>query len=326
MSGRETAPGPIKTGSALGCPGSAPRHSRRRRGPGLRSQLLSTALLAAGLPILLTGGLAACFLAYPPEIAATGPGAGRDAPAGDAVRTGSAVPGTEAASGLDGFLVARIAEARAWASTPAIVEAARAAPPAPGAGAEPAALARAPVGWAGPGPARIVNASAGADDRNGLPFRAGPGPEPAQFPRDAEPLEGNAPNAGSLASVLDRLGLGRDIVRLVPAEIPDPAVLSAVIGDALSDRRAQLALALGAIALLSALFAAILASAAARRYAAALRAVTEMAERAAGGERARMPVIEGPREIARLGDAVDRLARHCNRVREPRPVGGAHAR
>ena len=171
-----------------------------------------------------------------------------------------------------------------------------------------------------------MNASAGADDRSGFPFSAGPHPGRTQFPRAGDGPAVKASNAGSLASVLERLGVGQDIMRSILARIPDPAVLSAVVGDALSDRRVQLALALGAIALLSALFAAILAGAAARRYAAALRAVTEMAERAAGGERARMPVIESPREIARLGDAVDRLARLCNRVGEPRPVGGAHAR
>ena len=63
-----------------------------------------------------------------------------------------------------------------------------------------------------------------------------------------------------------------------------------------------------------------------RRRAAALRAVTGMAERAAAGERSRMPAIETPREIARPAHAVDRLAPLFNRIREPRPVGGAHAR
>ncbi len=453
---RETAPGPTGTGSALGCPGSAPRPSRRRRGAGLRSQLVSNALLAAGLPILLTGGLALFLLAYRPEIAATGPGAGRHALAEDAARAGPAVPGREAASRLDGFLVARIAEARTWASTPAIVEAARAAdilagppartpdgqrpasnapdpwpradsflhrrladspwlarasltdrngftvastgptgaparsgepwwqaawkdgiavgrvdydepaglrrlglavriedprggaplgvlktvlaiepigntgaraaPPVPGAGVESAALARASAEPAGAGRARIVNASVGVDGRNGFPISAGPGAGPAEFPRAGDAPAAKASNAGSFASVLDRLGLDRDILRSIHAGIPDPAVLSAGIGDALADRRVQLALALGAIALLSGLFAVMLANAAARRYAAAIRAVTEMAERSARGERARMQAVDTPREIARLGDAVDRLGRLCNRVREPRPVGGAHAR
>jgi len=457
---RQTAPGPTGTGSALAWPGSAPRTSRRRRGSGLRSQLVSNALLAAGLPILLTGGLAAFLLAGSPEIAATGPGAGREAPSEDAARAGSALPVAAAASRLDGFLAARIAEARTWASTRAIVEAARAAdpghtpeapagppardggrraakgphpwpgadsflhrrlaespwlerafltdrngftvastgpagaagrigerwwqaawkdgidvdpvdydepagprrlglavriedprggaplgvlkavlaiepigtmaapaaPPVPAAGVESAALTRTPAEPEGAGRARMVKASAGADDRNGLPFRAGPGAGATGLLRAGGGPASEASNAGSFASALDRLGLGRDSLRSIVARIPDPAVLSAGIGDALADRRMQLALALGAIALLSALFAAMLANAAARRYAAAIRAVTEMAERSARGERARVAAVETPREIARLGDAVDRLARRCNRVREPRPVGGAHAR
>ena len=118
----------------------------------------------------------------------------------------------------------------------------------------------------------------------------------------------------------------KDIPREIIALIPDPDVVSARIADALVDRRLQLALALGAIGMLSALFAAVLAGAAARRYTAALRAVTEMAERAARGERAPLAEIETPREIARLGDAVHRLARLCNRTGEPLPIGSAHAR
>ena len=454
--GRETPPGPIGTGGALGCPGSAPRSSRRRRGAGLRSRFVSTALLAAGLPVLLTGALAVFLLADRPEFAGTG--AGWNALSGDAAG-GSALPATEAASRLDGFLAARIAEARTWASTPVIVEAARAAspvraadvpagtpargphahraavnapvpwpgadsflhrrladspwlarasltdrdgftvvstgpagaaartgerwwraawkdgiavgridfeepagpwrlglavriedprdgaplgvlktvlaiepfgtmaaqatPPVPGAGVEPAVLVSTAAGPAGPGHARIVNASAGVDDRNGLPVAAA---GPAEFPRAGHGPAGEASNAGSFASVLDSLGIGRELSRSILARIPDAAVLSAGIDDALADRRVQLALTLGAIGLLSGLFAALLANAAARRYAGAIRAVTEMAERAARGERTREAAAEAPREIARLGDAVDRLARRRNRVREPRPVGGAHAR
>ena len=455
---REAAPDPLVPGGALGCPGSAPRPSRRRRGAGLRSRFVATALLAAGLPVLLTGGLAAYVLADKPEFAATGADPGWNALAEEAARAGSALPAREAASRLDGFLVARIAEARTWASTPVIVETARAArlgraaevpagpptrgadgrrtavnapvpwpgadsflhrrladspwlarasltdrdgftvvstgpagahartaerwwraawkdgiavgrldrgepagpwrlgvavriedprsgaplgvlktvlaiepvgnmaaqatPPVPGAGVEPAVLVRTAAEPAGHGHARIVNASAGVDDRNGLPV---PAAGPAEFPRAGRGPAGEASNAGSFASVLDRLGVGRDIPRSILARIPDPAVLAAGVEDALADRRVQLALALGAIGLLSGLFAALLANAAARRYTAAIRAVTELAERSARGERAHEAAVEAPGEIARLGDAVNRLARLRNRVREPRPVGGAHA-
>ena len=457
---RETAPDPLASGGALGCPGSAPRPSRRRRGAGLRSRFVATALLAAGMPVLLTGGLAVYVLADRPEFAATGADPGRNALAEYAGRAGSALPASEAASGLDGFLAARIADARTWASTPVIVEAARAArsgraadvpagnpvrapndhraalnapgpwpgagsflhrrladspwlarasltdrdgftvvstgpagaaaptgerwwraawkdgiavgridygepagpwrlglavriedprdgaplgvlktvlaiepfgtmagraaPPLPDAGVEPAVLVRAEADPAGPGHARIVNASAGVADRNGLPVPAAAA-GPTEAPRAGRGPAGEASNAGSFASVLDRLGVGGDLPRSILARIPDAAVLLAGIEDALADRRVRLALALGAIGLLSGLFAALLANTAARRYAAAIRAVTEMAERAARGERAREPAAEAPGEIARLGDAVDRLARLRNRIREPRPVGGAHA-
>ena len=449
--GADPAPRTNPAGPAgdLGRPGGPPRPSRRRRGAGLRSGLVSTALLAAALPVLLTGGLAALLLAARPDIAATVPGSGPDTHAEHAAR-------------FDGFLSARIADARTWAATPAIVRAARASEPAQFAevlaevlgqrsdqplpavdGADPRAeadsflhrqlaaspwLARvsftdrhgftvastAPTGgllratepwwqsaWrdgiavgqvqydesagltsldlsvriddpggdaplgvlktvftvepigtmagraappvpsgriasvtpdgtvaasGGFGGPRIVNVSAGVGDRAGLSMRAERGAGRDGFPleRDGPPRE--ASHAGTFAAWLDRLGLEKDIPLEVMALLPDPDVVSARIEDALVDRRLQLALALGAIAMLSALFAALLAGSAARRYTAALRSVTEMAERAARGERAPVAEIETPREIARLGDAVHRLARLCNRAGEPLPVGSAHAR
>lgn len=433
----------------LGCPGGPPRPSRRRRSAGLRSRLVSTALLAAALPVLLTSGLAVSLLAARPDIAATVPGLGFDTPAEHAAR-------------FDGFLSARIAEARTWASTPAIVRAARVAEPAqfaavlagvlaqrpehrlpaadgtdpraeadsflhrqlaaspwlarvsftdrhgftiastaptggapratepwwqsawrdgiavgqvrydasagqtsldlsvriddPGgdaplgvlktvftvepigtmasraapsvpsgriASATPDSTVSASGGFSGP---RIVNVSASTGDRGGLSMRAERGAGRGGFPLDEDGPAREASYTDTFAAWLDRLGLGKDVSREVVALFPDPDVVATVIGDALVDRRLQIALALGAIATLSALFAAVLAGAAARRYAAALRAVTEMAERAARGERAPVAEIETPREIARLGDAVHRLARLCNRTGEPFPVGSAHAR
>ncbi len=449
--GADPAPrtNPVGTAGDLGCPGGPPRPSRRRRGAGLRSRLVSTALLAAALPVLLTGGLAALLLAARPDIAATVPGSGPDTHAEHAAR-------------FDGFLAARIADARTWASTPAIVRAARAAEPTqfadvlaevlaqrpehrlPAAdGTDPRTeadsflhrqlaaspwLARvsftdrhgftvastAPTGGAprasepwwqsawrdgiavgrvrydestgqtsldlsvriddpggdaplgvlktvftiepigtmagrsapsipsgriapaipdgtvsassGFGGPRIVNVSASAGDRGGLSMRAEPGAGRDRFPLDGDGPAREASYTDTLAAWLDRLGFGEDVSREVMALIPDPGVVSSRIADALVDRRLQLALALGAIATLSALFAAVLAGSAARRYTAALRAVTEMAERAARGERAPVTEIETPREVARLGDAVHRLAYLCNRTGEPLPVGSAHAR
>lgn len=442
---------PVGPAGDLGCPGGPPRPSRRRRGAGLRSRLISTALLSAALPVVLTGGLAALLLAARPDIAATVPGLGFDTPAEHAAR-------------FDGFLSARIADARTWAAAPAIVRAARATEPVPFAavlaevlaqrpehrlpaadGTDPRAeadsflhrqlaaspwLARvsftdrqgftvastAPTGGApratepwwqsawrdgiavgqvrydesagqtsldlsvriddpggdaplgvlktvftiepigtmagraapsvpsghiasvtpdgtvaasgGFGGPRIVNVSAsvGAGDRGGLAMRAEPGAGRNGFPFDRDGPAREASYTDTLAAWLDRLGFGEDVSREVMALIPDPGVVSSRIADALVDRRLQLALALGAIATLSALFAAVLAGSAARRYTAALRAVTEMAERAARGERAPVTEIETPREVARLGDAVHRLAYLCNRTGEPLPVGSAHAR
>ena len=413
------APGRPMPAGALGSPGSGPRPSRHRRGTGLRRQLVTRALLAVALPVLLTGGLAAFMLGQ------------------DTARTDAAARATAAASRIDAILVVRIAEARTWASSPAVVEAARAARTAPpsqrfgeawasdlqawlriAGAADPSReaesflrrqMAASPwlteisftdrngfdvaatgpasgisrsgeAGWQGAwtdgisvaaverdgpaglrplelsvriadpdggaplgvlktvlatdpipggrienmpasgmtapigsGGARIVNASAGGNGPTGIAVRAG--------------LSGQSDGFGeSFASAVDRLGPAEAVLREILATIPDPAVVFAGIEDALGDRRVQFALALVSIGILSAAFAAVLAGAAARRYAAALGALTEMAERSARGEPVRMAPVETPREIVRLGDAVCRLGHLCNRVRDPRPVGSAHAR
>ena len=405
----------------LGSPGTGPRPSRHRRGTGLRRQLVTRALLAVALPVLLTGGLAAFMLAQ------------------DMARTDAAARATVAASRIDAILVVRIAEARTWASSPAVVEAARAAKLARpsqrfgeawasdlqawlriAGAADPSRdaasflrrqMAASPwlteisftdrngfdvaatgsasgisrsgeAGWQGAwtdgisvaaverdgpaelrslalsvriadpdggaplgvlktvlatdpigtfavraaaaipggrignmpsGGARIVNASAEWNGPTGLTVRAGPDGQGDGF-------------SESFASAVDRLGLPKAVLREILAMIPDPAVVFAGIEDALGDWRVQLVLALVSIGILSAAFAAVLAGAAARRYAAALGALTEMAERSARGEPVDMAPVETPREIVRLGDAVYRLGRLCNRVRDPRPVGSAHAR
>lgn len=442
---RNPGTGQAATIRALGCPGGGPLPSRRRRGTGLRSQLVFTALLAALLPVLLTGGLATLLLAERPGIA-------------EFVQ--DPTKRTEAAARLDGFLAARIAEARTWASAPAIVRAVRDAEPVEFAevlaeilarrpdgrlpvadGSDPRAeadsflhrrLAAAPwlervslidrhglivastapegrsppsaepwwrAAWregiavgqfrhvgtdglaslglsvriddprggpplgvlrtvlvlspfpntangtappvaagrfatanpdgmlaatTGPHRARIVNASAGIVDPGGLPVGTGRVTGRAGFPVDGRGLD-TPPDAVPFASWVDRFGLGHETLRGIAARIPDPAVLAAGIRAALADGRVRAALALAAVATLSALFAAVLAGAAARRYAGALRTLTETAERAARGERAPMETVETPREFARLGDAVHRLARIRNRTREPLPVGGARA-
>ncbi|MDE0172382.1 MAG: hypothetical protein OXM60_03030 [Defluviicoccus sp.] len=381
---------------------------------------MTRALLAVALPVLLTGGLAAVMLGQ------------------DMARTDAAARATVAASRIDAVLVVRIAEARTWASSAAVVEAARAARMAPpsqrfgeasasdlrawpriAGAADPSReaesflrrqMAASPwlteisftdrngfdvaatgsasgisrsgeAGWQGAwadgisvaaierdgpaglrplalsvriadpdggaplgvlktvlatdpigtfavienmpssgvtaptrsGGARIVNASAEGNGPTGLAVRAGLGGQGDGF-------------GESFASAVDRLGPAEAVLREFAAMIPDRAAVFAGIEDALGDWRVRLVLALLSIGILSAAFAAVLAGAVAGRYAAALDALTELAERSARGEPVRMAPVETPREIVRLGDAVYRLGRLRNRVRDPRPVGSAHAR
>ena len=445
---RSSEAGSTMTDGALGSPGSGPRPSRHRRGTGLRCQLVTRALLAVALPVLLTGGLAAFMLGQHLDSVGTAAGPGEHALAQDMARMDEAAPATDAARRIDAILVVRIAEARTWASTPAVVEAARAAEMARAsqrfgeawasdlrawpriagaadpsreaesflrrqmaaspwlteisftdrngfdvaatgsasgisrsgeagwqgawadgisvaaierdgpAGLRPLALsvriadpdggaplgvlktvlATDPIGTfavratpavpgghienmpssgmtapTGSGGARIVNASAEGNGPTGLAVRAGPGGRGDGF-------------GESFASAVDRLGPAEAVLREILAMIPDRAAVFAGIEDALGDWRVRLVLALVSIGILSAAFAAVLGGAAAGRYAAALDALTEMAERSARGEPVRMAPVETPREIVRLGDAVYRLGHLCNRVRDPRPVGSAHAR
>lgn len=400
-----TAPGRPMPAGALGSPGSGPRPSRHRPSTGLRRQLVTRALLAVALPVLLTGGLAAFMLGQHLDSVATAAGPGQD------------MARTEAASRIDAILVVRIAEARTWASSPAVVEAARAARPArrsqrfgeawasdlqawlriagaadpsreaasflrrqmaasPGLteisftdrnGFDVAATGSASgisrsgeAGWQGAWTDGISvtaverGGSAGlrslalsvriADPDGGPPLGVlktvlaadpiGTFAVPATAAITGGHID-NMPSSGMTAptGLAVRAGLGGQsdgfaeaVLREILATIPDPAAVFAGIEDALGDWRVQLALALVSIGILSAAFAAVLAGAAARRYAAALDALTEMAERSARGEPMRMAPVETPREIVRLGDAVCRLGHLCNRVRDPRPVGSAHAR
>ena len=403
------APGRTIPAGALGSPGSGPRPSRHRRGTGLRRQLVTRALLAVALPVLLTGGLAAFMLGQ------------------DMARTDAAARATVAASRIDAILVVRIAEARIWASSPAVVEAARAAEPARpsqrfgeawasdlpawlriAGAADPSReaesflrrrMAASPwlteisftdrngfdvaatgsasgisrsgeAGWQGAwtdgisvaaverdGPAGLRSLALSvriADPDGGAPLgvlktvlatdpigafavienmpssgvTALTGSERARIVNAS--AEGNGPPGLAVRAGLggqgDGFGPAEAVLREILATMPDRVVVFAGIEDALGDRRVQLVLALVSIGILSAAFAAVLAGAAARRYAAALGALTEMAERSARGEPVDMAPVETPREIVRLGDAVYRLGHLCNRVRDPRPVGSAHAR
>ena len=86
------------------------------------------------------------------------------------------------------------------------------------------------------------------------------------------------------------------------------------IDDALRDWRQALAVAIGAMVLLSAIFAVALALGAARRYAASLQAIRELAENTAKGKNVVPPVIEHPEEIARVNDAVRHLGQVFTKV------------
>ncbi|MDE0276737.1 MAG: hypothetical protein OYH76_12645 [Defluviicoccus sp.] len=372
---------------------------------------MTRALLAVALPVLLTGGLAALMLGQHLDSAGTAAGPGQD------------MARTDAARRIDAILVVRIAEARTWASSAAVVEAARAArttrpsqrfgeawasdlrawPRIAGAadrsreaesflrrqmaaspglteisftdrnGFDVAATGSASgisrsgeAGWQGawadgisvaaverdgpPGLRPLALSVRIADPDGGAPLGVlktvlAPDPIGTFAARAAVSVPGGhietIPSSGarivnasaegtrigeSFASAVDRLGPAEAVLWEILATIPDAAVVFAAIEGALGDWRVQLALALVSIGILSAAFAAVLAGAAARRYAAALGALTEMAERDARGEPVRMAPVETPREIVRLGDAVYRLGHLCNRIRDPRPVGSAHAR
>ena len=452
----------MKSSNALGCPGDGPRTSARCRGTGLRSQLVSTALLAVALPVLLTGGLAAFLLAQHLDATGTAFGPGPGMLTGDTVRMDGSARATDMANRIDGFLIPRIVLARTWASSPAVVEVARAsrvtqasqefaaisaddpADRAPVANApdlrqtaesflrrqttaspsfadisvtdrngfsvaatRPATgLVRSGEAWwqgawrdgisvsqieyddsaglrslklsvriedpadaaplgvlktmlivepargmadrttqaihdgrvgtpiaedvyaagTGSGGARIVNVSTREERLGALAMHAGSGNQRAEFSFDWDRPRADAGDRDTYATMVERLGIDDAKLQDIIARIPDPTVYLRRAEDALGDWRVRLALALAAAGLLSVGFAVVLANAAARRCAAALGALTEMAERSARGERVRIAAIETPREIARLGDAVHRLGRLCTRSREPRPVGSAHAR
>ena len=86
---------------------------------------MSNALLSVALPILVIGGLTFFLLAYHLDIIETSFARSRDAVTNDIARTDLVSRATTAASQIDTFMVSRITEARAWATSKVVVEAAR---------------------------------------------------------------------------------------------------------------------------------------------------------------------------------------------------------
>ena len=98
------------------------------------------------------------------------------------------------------------------------------------------------------------------------------------------------------------------ILQMPAAEVHEPLTILHSIDDALKDWRSLLALSLAALAVLCAILAVALATAAARRLAASLRFIRDVAVRAAQGESVPSAMIERPEELARLNEAVLRLS------------------
>ena len=434
--------------------------SRGDRNSSLRMQLVSNALLSVALPILLIGGLTFFLLAYHLDIIETSFARSRDAVTNDIARTDLVSRATTAASQIDTFMVSRITEARAWATSKAVVEAARsagvrhaaegfakapaeevekkfriekslglwpeadsflrqqvsaspyfaelfftdsngfnvaltnptsdfiqsdeewwkrawsqgisvgeveydksagvwsveisvridnpagkkplgvmktvlaiepiqkiadrAARSVPGGRVQVATGRGALIAETASGHARerIMNDEVNVQAEGDPSVRASFGGEQTGFATDREWLTGYARTGGreTYASAVSRFA-GFDWIVIVQkplAAIHEPITALRGIEDALRDWRLILALALGGMALLSSVLAISLAMGAARRYANALGAVTEMAERSARGERVSPAAIRNPEEIVRVNNAVHRLSQMFTGVRERR--------
>ncbi len=107
------------------------------------------------------------------------------------------------------------------------------------------------------------------------------------------------------------------IVQKPAAAAHEPIAALRAIEDALRDWRLILGLAFLAMIALCTGMAIALSAVTARRYASALAAVREMADRAARGAPAIPPIIEEPEEIVRVSNAVHRLSGRCGPFPQP---------
>lgn len=160
--------------------------------------------------------------------------------------------------------------------------------------------------------ARIMNPTINLREQGGPSIRAAFGGERADFAVDQDWLAGYARTGGqeTYAGTTGHFA-GFDwivILQKPAAQVHAPITVLHAIDDALRDWRRLLALGLGAMVLTSAIAAIALGALAARRITASVRAVREMAERAARGEEVTPTAIRHSGEFARLHEAVHRLS------------------
>ena len=172
---------------------------------------------------------------------------------------------------------------------------------------------------------RIMSDAVNLKEQGDPALSAGFGGERSGFTVDRGWLTGYTRTGGreTYASAAGRFA-GFDwivFVRKPVAAIQGPIAALRGIDGALRGWRVLLALALGAMVVLCASLAIALSASAARRYASALGAVSEMAERLARGDPANAPFIEEPEEIARVNDAVRDLGALCSRIPRPGQAG-----
>ncbi len=159
---------------------------------------------------------------------------------------------------------------------------------------------------------RIMNPEINLREQGSDSVRAAFGAERAGFATDDEWVTGYARTGGrdAYAGVSERFaGFDWVVVLQEPvAGVTGALSALAAIDDALRDWRLLLAVALCAMALAGMLFALAFASGAARRLAASMHSIQEMAEHASAGQRVTPPSIEQPAELVRLNEAVQRLS------------------
>ena len=161
---------------------------------------------------------------------------------------------------------------------------------------------------------RNMNPNVNLKEQGGSSLREAFGPKRRGFAADEENLVGYAQfdDRGVYGAVAKRFdGFGwRVIVQRPVSGVLDSFAALPAIESALRNWRVKLALNLGAIALASTIIAIFFATRTARRLAASLRAIREMAERTSRGEQVTPAEITRPEELVQVNDAVH----HLNRV------------
>ena len=172
---------------------------------------------------------------------------------------------------------------------------------------------------------RIMNAEANLKEHGDPSVRESFGAQQTGFARDDKWLTGYARTGGreTYATAASRFA-GFDWIAIVQkpvSAIDEPITALRSIDDAMRDWRLMLGLAMCAMAILSVVLAVGFSLGAARRYAGALNAIREMAERSARGERVSPAAIENPEEMVRVNEAVHRLSQVVHGSARDRPFG-----